>query len=341
MNPQPATSKWLRVMQFSLTRIVLAILLVGGAVAVAEVVVKTLKGVLSLGGAVPAIYYIVYLIASVLVAYFVYGAYVHLVEKRTVTELSAAGASGELGVGMLVGLGMVSTIVGALWLLGDYHVTEFGVWTAVFVLLANNGAGAFVEEVLLRGVVFRISEEQLGTWIALAISALLFVLLHLASPNATVVSAIIVGIEGGILLSAAYVLTRRLWLAIGIHFAWDFSQDAIFGTSSGVTGFVKAELTGPALLSGGSSGIEGSVLALLVCLAVSAYLLVRARRKGNFVRPFRTRQDHRQGSAAEGGQPCGGTLGSVVAWGRERSTVGKPRSVPTSQRPTPGWRACA
>jgi hypothetical protein len=89
-----------------------------------------------------------------------------------------------------------------------------------------------------------------------------------------------------------------LWLAIGIHFAWDFSQDAIFGTSSGVTGFVKAELTGPALLSGGSSGIEGSILALLVCLAVSAYLLVRARRKGNFVRPFRTRQDHRQGSAA-------------------------------------------
>jgi membrane protease YdiL (CAAX protease family) len=39
----------------------------------------------------------------------------------------------------------------------------------------------------------------------------------------------VVGVEGGVLLSAAYVLTRRLWLAIGIHFGWDFSQDAIFG----------------------------------------------------------------------------------------------------------------
>src|SRR5215208_5441976 len=264
MDPQPATSKWLRVKQFSLTRIVLAILLVGGAVAVAEVVVKTLKGVLSLGGAVPAVYFVVYLIASVLVAYFLYRAYVHLVEKRTVTELSAAGASGELGVGMLVGLGMVSTIVGALWLLGDYHVTGFGVWTAVFVVLANDGAGAFVEEVLLRGVVFRISEERLGTWIAIGISVLIFALLHLASANATVTSVVMVGIEGGVLLSAAYVLTRRLWLAIGIHFAWDFAQDYVFGLGRSADGLVRAQLTGPGYLSGGSAGIEGSILALIL-----------------------------------------------------------------------------
>src|SRR5215213_8143173 len=103
MNPQPATSKWLRVMQFSLTRIVLAVLLVGGAVAVAEVVVKTLKGVLSLGGAAPVVYYASYLIASVLVAYFVYRAYVRLVERRPATELSMTGALGEFGTGTLIG----------------------------------------------------------------------------------------------------------------------------------------------------------------------------------------------------------------------------------------------
>ena len=51
----------------------------------------------------------------------------------------------------------------------------------------------------------------------------------------------------------------------------------------GAKGLVRAELAGPALLTGGTSGIEGSVLALLACLAVGAYLLSRARRKGRFV----------------------------------------------------------
>jgi membrane protease YdiL (CAAX protease family) len=116
-------------------------------------------------------------------------------------------------------------------------------------------------------------------------------LLHLASPGATVMSTVVVGLEASILLSAAYVLTRRLWLAIGIHFAWDFSQDAIFGVAGGVKGFVRTELAGPVTLTGGVSGIEGSVLALLACLVIGAYLLLRARRKGDFVRPY-WRQQH-------------------------------------------------
>jgi len=266
-----------------LGRIVLAAVLVGVAVAAAQVVVKALKGVLSLGGAVLPLYYLVYLIASVLVCYFVYRAYVRLVEKRPVWELGGAGAPGELGVGALVGFGLVAVVVGLLWVVGDYRIVGTSTFGVVFVLLANDGAGAFVEEVILRGVVFRITEEWLGTWVALAVSVLLFALLHLAGPGATLTSTIVVGIEGGVLLSAAYVLTRRLWLAIGIHFGWDFSQDAIFGVGRGAKGLVIGELSGPALLSGGSTGIEGSFVALLVCLGSGAYLLARAHRQGNFV----------------------------------------------------------
>ena len=80
-----------------LGRIVLAAVLVVGAVAAVQVVVKLLKGVLSLGGALPALYYLAYLLASVLVCYFVYRSYVRLVEKRPVGELSGAGATGGWG----------------------------------------------------------------------------------------------------------------------------------------------------------------------------------------------------------------------------------------------------
>jgi membrane protease YdiL (CAAX protease family) len=263
------TTRWRAVLS-PLGRIVLAVLLVGGAVYAAELAVKVLEGVLSLGGALPALYYLAYLLAGVLVAYFVYRAYARLVERRALTELSGTGAPKELGAGMLVGFALVAAIVGVLWLLGYYRVAGAGAWRAIFA--------AF------RGVVFRISEEKLGTWIALAISASLFALLHLTSPHATVTSVIVVGLEGGVLPSAAYVLTRRLWLAIGIHFAWDFAQDYVFGLTNG--GLLRGDLSGPALLSGGSNGIEGSILALGLCLAVSAYLLVRATHRGHLVRPF-------------------------------------------------------
>jgi membrane protease YdiL (CAAX protease family) len=276
-----------------LGRIVLAAVLVVAAVATAQVVVKLLKGVLSLGGAVPALYYLVYLLASVLVCYFVYRAYVRLVERRPLTELSGARAPGELGIGAAVGLGLVAVVVGILWVLGYYTIAGTNALAVVFVSLANDGAGAFVEEIVLRAIVFRITEERLGTWVALAISVVLFALLHLASPNATLTSTVVVGVEGGVLLSAAYVLTRRLWLPIGIHFGWDFSQDAIFGVGNGAKGLVEGDLSGPALLSGGSAGIEGSVVALLLCVVVGAYLLVRAGRQGDLLAPSWNRERQR------------------------------------------------
>ena len=274
-----------------LGRIVLAAVLVVGAVAAVQVVVKLLKGVLSLGGAVPALYYLAYLLASVLVCYFVYRAYVRLVERRPLSELSGARAPRELGIGVAIGLGLVAVVVGSLWVLGYYRIVGANATIAVlFMSLANDGAGAFVEEIVLRGLVFRISEERLGTWVALAISVVLFALLHLMSPNATVTSTVVVGVEGGVLLSAAYVLTRRLWLPIGIHFGWDFSQDAIFGVGTGAKGLVGGDLSGPAWLSGGSAGIEGSVVALVLCAGVGAYLLVRAARQGNLLAPGWKRQ---------------------------------------------------
>jgi membrane protease YdiL (CAAX protease family) len=268
-----------------LGRIVLAAVLVVAAVVAAQVVVKLLKGVLSLGGAVPAVYYLAYLVVSVLVCYFVYRSYVRLVEKRPVSELSGAGAPGELGIGAAVGFGLVAAVVGILWVLGYYRIADANALAVLFVSLANDGAGAFVEEVLLRAIVFRITEERLGTWLALAISVVLFALLNLASPNATLTSTFVVGLEGGVLLSAAYVLTRRLWLAIGIHFGWDFSQDALFGVGHGAKGLVDGDLSGPVWLSGGSAGLEGSVVALLLCAGVGAYLLGRAGRQGNILAP--------------------------------------------------------
>jgi hypothetical protein len=132
-------------------------------------------------------------------------------------------------------------------------------------------------------------EESLGSWLALAISALIFGLLHLANPNATLWGGIAIAIEAGVMLAAAYMYTRRLWLPIGIHFAWNFTQGAIFGVAvSGneAKGLLQSTLSGPSLLSGGDFGAEASIFAVLICLAAGIYFLQKSSQQGKFIQPF-------------------------------------------------------
>lgn len=153
-----------------------------------------------------------------------------LVGRRPVRELSLRGAPGELGAGLLVGAGLFAAVMGVVWLTGGYGFTGLnGPGTALAALASALGAG-FVEEVVFRGVLFRIVEEGLGTWISLALTAALFGSLHLMAPDATAQGAVAIALSAGVLL-AAYVLTRRLWLAIGIHAAWNFVQGGVFGVS--------------------------------------------------------------------------------------------------------------
>jgi membrane protease YdiL (CAAX protease family) len=157
------------------------------------------------------------------------------------------------------------------------------------VALAFNIAGAVFEELLLRGILFRITEEALGTWLALAISALLFIGLHLDSPDAPILMIMFAGLAGGLLPSAAYTRTRRLWLPIGIHAGWDVIQNLSFGARFAghrVPGVLDIHLLDSPLLTGGSMGLEGSIVALVAALALSTYLLVGAVQHGLIVQSF-------------------------------------------------------
>jgi hypothetical protein len=158
---------------------------------------------------------------------------------------------------------------------------------AVPALMTSIMAGVF-EELLVRAVVFRIAEEWLGSWLALAISALLFGLAHLANPGADMLSSMAVALEAGIMLAAAYMVTRRVWFAIGIHIAWNFTQGGVFGiTTSGVEGkgYLQGRLQGAPVLTGGAFGAEASIVAVVVCLIAGFCMLWRAHTKNHFVRP--------------------------------------------------------
>ena len=59
-----------------------------------------------------------------------------------------------------------------------------------------------------------------------------FGLTHLINPQATLEGALFIAVEAGILLAAAFMPTRQLWLSIGFHMAWNRTRSAIFRASS-------------------------------------------------------------------------------------------------------------
>jgi uncharacterized protein len=121
------------------------------------------------------------------------------------------------------------------------------------------------EEVLFRGILFRILEEGLGSWLALAISASLFALIHMDPQHPSLI-LITPQLLGGILLGAAYMLTRSLWLPIGIHWATDFIQGM----------FAKLD----ALPSASQALLNPQVLYTVIYLSAGIILLSLAVRRG-------------------------------------------------------------
>ena len=268
-----------KVINFPLTRIILAILFIGLGVILLQVVINLVVNIVPADNPVVSI---VLTVLAILVAYLAYAAYVRLIEKRPVQELEGSGALRELGLGLLLGLGVFTLIIVILWILGVYRVSGVNSWLVLFPALAANVPSGFIQEIIFRGVIFRITEERLGPWWALGISSVLFGIIHVLSAGATVQSVIAITLEAGVLLGAAYLLTHRLWLPIGIHVAWDLANDGIFGTGAAgisgesITGILQAALSGPAILSGGSAGVEASLVSVVVLLAVSIYMLGRA-----------------------------------------------------------------
>lgn len=279
-----------RFLQFPIVRIIVAILFVGIGIALGQIVLNFLRSALSIintGGA--------NILAFVLITpitYYAYSLYVRLIEKRVPTELGFSDAPQEFGLGVLIGFGLYTLVIVVLWLLGYYRVTgvEF-VFLSLMGTLLGAFVSAFAQELIFRAVIFRITEEWLGTWWALAISAILFGLIHLSSEGATIFSATAVALQAGIILAAVYILTHRLWMALGLHMAWDFANDGIFGigvagqSGKSLKGLFEASLSGPALLTGGALGVEASVVTLVIVLLASIVILRKAYAQGMFISP--------------------------------------------------------
>ena len=209
-------------------------------------------------------------------------------EKRNIKEFSVKGITKSIIIGILIGAVLQSLTMLVIVLNGGFEIVSVNAVSNMITPFAIAFSVAIFEEILIRGIIFRIMEEKLGSYISLLISAMIFGALHLANPNSTIISALCVGVEAGVLLGVAFIYTRNLWFPIAIHFAWNFVQSGIFGAiTSGnekSSSLLTTKITGLPMITGGEFGPEGTIQAIAFCFLASFILLQLC--KNRIIKPF-------------------------------------------------------
>lgn len=209
-----------------------------------------------------------------------YWYFVHAYEGRTCRELGGRllGAR-EFGVGLAVAMLCVAVPALAVVPLGYRGHVLVGSGAAVGALISGLLV-AFAEETLCRGILLRYVELRLGSVWALVISSTVFGLLHVFETHMDLIGVIQITL-GGFAFGAAYLLTRRLWLSIGLH----------AGTFLAIDLFSRLTPT-----TNGGRGVYD--LTLVLILTVAVVLVVLAARSGSFVNREQAWQIQTDSSAA-------------------------------------------
>ena len=276
-----------KILHFPLTKIIIGLLVCGVIVSVGQLLVGKLLNLTALDKDFKN------LITGLVVAVLAIVSYTYLFkfyEKREITEFSKNGVLKSLTIGIILGVVLQSLTILVIYLKGSYSIISINPILFLVPPLTMAFTSSIFEETLMRGIIFRITEEKLGSYFALIITAVLFGAMHLANPNSSLIAAIGLAIQAGLLLASAYIYSRNLWFPIAIHFAWNFTQSAIFGANvSGNTiskTLITSKIEGAEWFTGGKFGPEGSIQATVFCLIATIILLTLSHKEGKIIKPY-------------------------------------------------------
>ena len=273
-----------KILRYPISRILLGLLVCFAAFIIAQNIAGLIFSGTGMGKEIRNLIKGILAATAVIMTYRIFYQYI---EERPVTEISTKGIAKNLMLGLAIGIIIQCLTMLVIYLNDGFKIVSMNPVSFIVIPLTVAFTIAIFEEILIRGIIFRIIEEKLGSYIALLISALIFGGLHLASPNATLVSATFVAIEAGFLFGAAYIYSRSLWLPIAIHFAWNFMQSGIFGAitsgNENTSSLLTTQITGPEMITGGKFGPEGTIQAMIFCLAATSVFMYLNFRKGKMI----------------------------------------------------------
>ncbi|WP_320051694.1 type II CAAX endopeptidase family protein [uncultured Acetobacteroides sp.] len=207
-------------------------------------------------------------------------------DRKTFVSLgfSIAGRGKDILAGLVGAILLFGIGTTLLYLMGQIRFTGFQfdaasflVSFALFVVVAVN------EEMLIRGYILNNLLTRMNKYVALAISASIFGVLHIMN-NGMDLLPLVNLILAGILLGSAYIFTRNLWFSISLHLFWNFIQGPVLGYSVSGThtsSLLKMSSLGDATITGGKFGFEGSIVCtILMVVAIAGVFTYFTRRKG-------------------------------------------------------------
>lgn len=187
----------------------------------------------------------------------------------------------DTGMGILAGLVVIGLGFLILRLTGNLQVSGIVFdWQGFVVLLLLFILVAFAEEMLVRGYILRNLMLSMNKYVALAVTSLMFSLMHIANPDFSWLSFFGIFVAG-IALGATYIYTKNLWFPIAYHFSWNFFQSLFGFNVSGIDAYsaIQTAPEGAENISGGSFGFEGSVLSLAFQVIVIAVIFFSFEKK--------------------------------------------------------------
>lgn len=233
-----------------------------------------------------------------------------LVDRRRPGALGFAlepAAVRDSVVGTGIGGAMLAAAVALLavasmarWVADEGTVPEYvAALATTFIFYA---VAAAAEEAMFRGYAFQALVQGIGVWPAVLGSSALFALVHANNPNVTPVALANIFLAG-VMLAVAYLRTRSLWFATGVHLGWNWTMGSLLDFS--VSGFVRdmplytARETGPDWITGGSFGPEAGIAASVAIAAGTVWMWrTRLLRESPRMRELRPLVDDRMGAEA-------------------------------------------
>lgn len=242
-------------------------------------VMALLERVLPVGETALTVLRRVGVIASLFAGYWLVARYY---ERRRLDELAFPPAA--VFVSALAGAALIGATIVVLFAIGNYQVVAYRGWGAAWPLMASIVIAVVIEEVVFRGVLFRLLEQHTGTVRALIVQAVFFGALHVFNSDTTAMTVLSVTLLGAF-WALIFVRTRSLWTSIANHAMWNLTIFVSGVPLSGQESWRSAApwesvVQGPVWLTGGGFGPEDSVINVVVMACVVAALAYRARRRG-------------------------------------------------------------
>ena len=213
-----------------------------------------------------------------------YALSVRLLERHWPTDLNLRRFIPHTLLGLIIGFIYMTLVVCTISAMGCASVEwNSFVGEKQFSVLMMYLAVAVGEEIICRGIIFRWIDERWNTWLALLISALFFGWMHISNDNATWWSSLAIAIEAGLMIGIAYKWSGTLWVPIGLHWAWNYTQGNIFGLA--VSGanvgdtILVTTVNGPDIITGGAFGPEASIIAVAFGVILTIVFLTNRFRR--------------------------------------------------------------